>query len=106
MTGSAPCPHNSFTTDGLDVGTPPAAALPTLPTLSHSTLVHRRAGVGFHPLPQRLDQLLVDHELAIVVRDLIRCQRPQALRRRHVGARGERADAALLLFRQEPGEIE
>lgn len=75
-------------------------------SLPHPALVDRRAGVAFHPLAQLGDQLVVDHELPIVVRDLVRRQRFEALGRRHVGAGRERADAALLLLGKEPGEVE
>src|SRR5262245_56766479 len=62
---------------------------------SHPALVDRRPGVGLEPLAQIGDQPLVGHELAIVVGDLIRAERLEAFRRRHVDARRERSEAAL-----------
>src|SRR5712671_553769 len=73
---------------------------------SHPALVDRRAGIGLEALAQIGDQLVVGHELPIAVGDLVGRERLEAFRRRHVDARRERAEAALLLLGEEPGEIE
>ena len=52
--------------------------------LTHAAFVHDRPRKAFHPLAQAFDQLLVDHELPIVVRDLVRGQRLEAFGRRNV----------------------
>src|SRR6266446_554878 len=70
-----------------------------------TALVGRRAGVTLKALAQIGDQLVVGHELAIVVGDLVRRERLEAFRGRHVDARRERAEATLLLPGQEPCEI-
>src|SRR5437870_5482347 len=61
----------------------------TIAALPNTTLVHDRAGITLHPLAQRFDQLVVDHEIPVVVGDLVRGQRLEALRRRDIGARRE-----------------
>ena len=73
---------------------------------SHPALVGRRARVALKALAQIGDQLVVGHELPIVVGNFVRRERLEAFRRRHVDARRERAEAALLLPGQEPCEIE
>src|ERR1700704_1754519 len=72
---------------------------------SYPTLVDRRAGVALKALAQFGDQYFVDHELTIIVGNLVGSERLKAFRRRHVYAGRERAHAALLLLGEEPGEI-
>src|SRR5437588_7909439 len=73
--------------------------------LPHAALVHRRPRIAFHALAQCRDQRVVGHEVSIVVGDLVRGEWLEALRRRYVGARRERADLGVLLLGQDPGEV-
>src|SRR5262249_49545414 len=66
--------------------------------LSNTALIDDRADVTLHALAQVDGQLVVEYELAVRVGDLVGRQRPEALRRRHVGARREGAEPALLLL--------
>src|SRR5262249_56985054 len=72
---------------------------------ARAALSDDRADITLHALAQISDQLFVEHELSIRVRDLVGRQRSETLGRRHVGTRRERAKPALLFFGKEPAEI-
>jgi len=67
--------------------------------------IYDRPQDGAHPSPLG-DQLVVGHELPIVVGKLVRRERLEAFGRAARRRSRERAEAALLLLGQEPCEIE
>src|SRR5262245_61449834 len=74
--------------------------------LSHAADVNDGTGVSLHARAQIGNQRVIEHELAEAIGDLVGGEGPETLRRRNVGARGERAESTLLFLRKVPGEIQ
>src|ERR1700677_1121814 len=71
--------------------------------LPHPAGIDDRTGIGLEGFTQFGDLRLIGEEAAVVVHDVVRQDRLDARRRRHVAAGRPRGERGLLLGRKKPG---